>query len=224
LDRQIPAHTSLLFYLILALVLIGIVWAYFMPVETIIPGRGYVSFLGEPQAVCAPEMAVVKALTFRGVEEVTKGQKILTIERGSTHGVWSNGTEILAPEAGVLLWQRELMKGDMLQTGERLAVIYPLEPIGIKVFLQEQDFGRIKPGLPVRIKLDAYPQQNFGIIEGVVEELILENNPIPGREMQVAVLITLDNTPNSEILLRPGLQASVEIITGQTSLLKKLLF
>lgn len=131
---------------------------------------------------------------------------------------------MIAPAPGVLLWQRNLIKGDRFQTGERLALIYPSSPLGIKVLLPEKDLGRVQPGMPVRVQLPAYPFQTFGVIEGVVQDRVLRYNSRSGKEREVALLVAFEKIPDSRIQLSPGLSGSVEIITGKTSLLKKLLF
>lgn len=222
MERRLPAGASLLYYLILALVFVGLGWAYLLPLEVTVSGRGAVSFMGNPQAVCAAENGAVGALWSKTGEEVKDGQKILSLKETAA-GVNLQQQEIAAPTGGIILWQQELLPGDLVVAGERLAVVYPPSPLGVKVFLREQELGRVQPGMPVRISLDAYPYQNFGVIKGKVKEFELQNQPLPGKEMQVVVLIAIEEIPD-QMKLQPGLAANVEIIMGETRLLQKLLF
>lgn len=116
------------------------------------------------------------------------------------------------------------MRGDFIQAGERLALVYPASPIGVKVYLPEKDLGRIKAGMSVRVSLDAYPYQNYGLLRGTVRDFVLESSGAPDREMHLALYITLEEIPPELSHIKPGLAANVEIITGQTRLLKQMLF
>jgi len=247
LEKQMPAYTNILYYLIVVFVVAGLIWAYFLPVELSVPGQGYVTFLGEPYAISAPADGTVESIEPRNASDVQRGEKILTalrLEADQTNSAQDmQGTQsiqaahgkqdqqdqkrqvsVTAPAPGVLLWQRDLIKGDRVHVGERLALIYPSSLIGIKVLLPEKDLGRVQLGMPVRVQLPAYPVQTFGVIEGVVQDRVLQYDPKSGREMEVALLVAFEKIPDSRIQLSPGLSAYVEIITGKTSLLKKLLF
>lgn len=225
MGKKMPGYTFVLYYLILALVLAGVIWAYFLPVEISVAGRGFVSFLGEPQAVSVSLDGTVDTVRSRGVSAVKTGDILLDFrpQRVETPGE-AAAVSITAPTEGVLMWQRDLLKGDFIRAGERLALVYPSAPIGVKVYLPEKDLGRIKAGMPVRISLDAYPSQNYGLIRGTVRDFVLENSGVTGGEMHLALYISLEETPPEMSNLKPGLTASVEIITGQTRLLKQMLF
>lgn len=225
MGNKMPVYTFVLYYLILALVLAGVIWAYFLPVEITVAGRGFVSFLGEPQAVSATLDGTVDSVYSRGVSAVKKGEVFLNFRdnRAETGGDTAVA-EITSPADGVLMWQRDLLKGDFIRAGERLALVYPASPIGVKVYLPEKDLGRVKAGLPVRVSIEAYPYQNYGLIRGTVRDFVLENSGSTGREMHLALYVILEEIPPEISNLKPGLAANVEIITGQTRLLKQMLF
>ncbi|MCC7571507.1 HlyD family efflux transporter periplasmic adaptor subunit [Candidatus Micrarchaeota archaeon] len=225
MGNKMPVYTSVLYYLILALVLAGLVWSYFLPVEITVAGRGFVSFLDDPQAVSVPLDGIVDSVCSRGASAVKKGEVLLNFRdnRGES-GAETAATAISSPADGVLMWQRDLLRGDFIRAGERLALVYPASTIGVKVYLPEKDLGRIKAGMPVRVSLDAYPYQNYGLIRGTVRDFVLENSGASGREMHLALYITLEETPPELSTIMPGLAANVEIITGQTRLLKQMLF
>lgn len=214
--KQISPYSNRIYWIILVFAVISAVWAYFMPVELSEPGRGYVGFLGEPRAVCSPSDGVVKEVFARSEKSVSEDQMLMNIvemdESMKTSGIAS-------PSDGVLMWERELLAGDMVAAGERLAVIYPPSPIGIVAVLREQSLGGITEGMPVRVKLDAYPYQNYGTLTGKVQEITAQN--LPGQGLQVVAIITLEEE-NDGMALLPGMSADIEIITGETSLLKKL--
>ena len=75
--------------------------------------------------------------------------------------------------------------------------------------------------MPARITLDAYPHQEYGIVDGVVREIFLQGDFLPGREQRLVLLIEMEQIPD-KIMPWPGMGAGVEIITGQTRLLQRL--
>jgi multidrug resistance efflux pump len=225
MGNKMPVYTYMLYYLILALVLAGLIWAYLLPVEITVAGRGFVSFLGEPQAVSAPLDGTVDFVCLRGASAVKKGEVLLNYRDNRAETVGDTAAaEIASPADGVLMWQRDLLKGDYIRAGERLALVYPASPVGVKVYLPEKDLGRVKAGLPVRVSLEAYPYQNYGLIRGTVRDFVLENSSITGREMHLALYVILEETPPELSNIWPGLAANVEIITGRTRLLRQMLF
>lgn len=215
--KKISPYTNWIYGVILIFIAISAVWAYFMPVELTVPGRGYISFLGEPRAVCSPSDGVVEEVFAKSEKPVSENQLLISFGKMDAS---VETFEITSPSDGVLIWERDLLAGDMVAAGERLAVIYPPQPIGIVAALQEQSLGSIAQGLPVRVRLDAYPYQNYGALSGRVKEITTSN--LPGQGLRVVVLITLEGEKEGMALL-PGMSAGIEIITGKTSLLKKLL-
>lgn len=229
MKKEMSAATYTLFYLILATALAGVIWAYFLPVELSILARGQVSFLGEPRALSATHNGIVEKVLVKTASEVSNDQEILSYRSRDAvfDDVKGGGTKLQSLQNtadGVLMWQRELMRGDMVREGERLAVVYPAAPIGLEIHLLDRDLGRVQQGMTVRIALDAYPHQNYGVIYGEVQDFSLQMGPEPGREMELVVLVSIEKISREAIRLRPGLVANVEIITGKTTLLKKVLF
>ncbi|WP_068031109.1 HlyD family secretion protein [Rhodoplanes sp. Z2-YC6860] len=76
-------------------------------------------------------------------------------------------TEIKAPVDGVI-GNRAVQPGDFVQTGQRIAALVPLSDVYIDANFKETQLGRLRPGQPVSIKVDALPGQK---IEGVVQSV-----------------------------------------------------
>lgn len=221
MEKNMPFRVNLLFFLILLLAMSGVVWAYFMPVELSVSARGYVSFTGPAEALGAPVTGTVREVLVPAAGSVAGGDAVLTLRPTDGGPEESGETAVQAPSPGVLVWQRELLRGDLVQYGERLAVIYPHEPIGVVAYVSDLELGRVAVGMPARITLDAYPHQEYGIVDGVVREIFLQGDFLPGREQRLVLLIEMEQIPD-KIMPWPGMGAGVEIITGQTRLLQRL--
>lgn len=88
--------------------------------------------------------------------------------------------------------------------GTLLLIMADLTSVRVKALVDETDIGKIRPGQPVTVAVTAYPNQPF---EGAVAKI----EPQADADQTVttfSVLIILDNASE---LLRPGMNADVEI-------------
>ncbi len=76
--------------------------------------------------------------------------------------------------------------------------------------LDESDVGRIRPGQKVSFRVDAYPTDSF---EGAVSQVRLE----PKVQQNVVTYATVIDVPNTELKLKPGMTANVNIEIARRS-------
>ncbi len=69
-------------------------------------------------------------------------------------------TELRAPEAGVIR-DRILEPGDMATPARSAFTLALTNPVWARVYVDEPDLGRVKPGLPATISSDSYPGKRF---------------------------------------------------------------
>jgi len=112
-----------------------------------------------------------------------------------------------------------------VQAGEELLSILPEgEELLVEARLSNRDRGFVAEGMEVRIKVDAFPSQDYGSIEGrvlrispdaVQDELLGQVFPvtIELNEDSTASLLTRVRRRGLEQELTPGLNATAEIIT-----------
>ena len=119
---------------------------------------------------------------------------------------------VRAPTDGIVLIGRSPMEdrpleaGDNIWPGLRLASIPDLGAMEIEAYLPEVDEGRIAPGLPARVIVDAYPDRS---IAGRVEEVAAVAQDLryaSGFRVRVSLA---ERQPGH---LVPGLSARVEVV------------
>ena len=123
-------------------------------------------------------------------------------------------TEVRAPIAGVVLG-RPVEVGSVIASASRdvgggavLLRMASLDTVQVRALVDETDIGMIRPGMPVTITVAAYPNRPFrGDVQRIGAEAVVEQN--------VTMFPVLIRIANRESLLRPGMNAEVEIHIGE---------
>ena len=69
-------------------------------------------------------------------------------------------TELKAPYAGIIL-SRNVEPGEVVSPNQEVLSIADLSKVDLKVFVEETEIGRIRPGQPVEVKIDTFPDKAF---------------------------------------------------------------
>ncbi len=162
--------------------------------------------------------------------EMTKIQEELRtqVEALSDRTQLLEHTELLAPANGIVKNIKVNTEGGVLRAGEDLMQILPTDSdLIVEAKVKPIDIAFIKVGLPATIKLDAYDYAIFGSMRGEVSYISADTLTEEGRQgelifYRVQVLIRereFKGNLASNIVVRPGLTALVEIRTGERSVL-----
>ncbi|MCJ8278713.1 MAG: HlyD family efflux transporter periplasmic adaptor subunit [Rivularia sp. ALOHA_DT_140] len=122
---------------------------------------------------------------------------------------------VRSPIDGIVFELSVSKPGEVLQPGQRIAQIAP-ENTGVvlKANMPVQDSGFLKVGMPVKVKFDAYPYQEYGIVEGKVAWVSPDSKAQPTPQG-----ITLDKQyveiGEKRVSLSPGQTADAEVIIRQ---------
>ncbi len=133
-------------------------------------------------------------------------------------------TAIKAPVGGVLTELAVRGEGAVLAPGQTVGAIAPENtPLVARAYLANRDIGWVRPGLPARLKLDAYPFQDYGTVPGTVIAVSPDARSA-GRggsayEVTVAPRANALRVGDKNIPFRPGLTLSAEIATERRSVL-----
>lgn len=122
-------------------------------------------------------------------------------------------TEVRAPTTGVILG-RSVEIGTVIASASRdvsggavLLRMARLDTVQVRGLVDETDIGMIKPGMPVTITVQSYPNRPFnGDVLRIGAEAIIDQN--------VTMFPVLIRIRNEEELLRPGMNAEIEIHVG----------
>lgn len=140
-------------------------------------------------------------------------------------------SKIEAPIAGTVFQLAIGHPGAVVQPSQLLARIAPMgTPLILKAQMPTDQSGSLQVGMPVKIKFDAYPFQDYGIIEGRLS-WIAPDSKIPQQqpeqtsqqaetfELEIELDSTYIQTKNKRIALTPGQTATAEVIVRQRRLI-----
>jgi len=135
---------------------------------------------------------------------------------------------LTAPISGTILTLNLKNKGEVVEPGRTVAEIAPEGmPLIVSAFLPNQEAGFVKPGMPVKVKLDAYPYQNYGVISGQVITISADakSDEKLGEVYQVQVKLDRDHiTKNQQTIpFKAGLAVDAEIVIRERRIIDVLL-
>ncbi|EGK84382.1 HlyD family efflux transporter periplasmic adaptor subunit [Microcoleus vaginatus PCC 9802] len=130
---------------------------------------------------------------------------------------------IYAPVSGVVSTLNVHNTGEVVQPGQTLAEMTPNHaPLVLEVSLPNREAGFVKTGMPVQVKFDAFPYQNYGVIPGKVVSISpdAKTDERLGVFYRVEVSIDRDSVKANHQTwkLKAGQTATAEIVIRQRSI------
>lgn len=151
--------------------------------------------------------------------------------------------QLRAPVSGTVQQLAISTVGGVVQPAQTLMIIVPdnADPV-VEARIQNKDIGFVREGQPVRVKLEAYPFTDYGIVPGVVESIsrdavdtsepgAADERDRNGRVVQPGLVYTTRIRllkPSIRVAGRvqpigPGLAVQAEIRTGDRRIIQYLL-
>ena len=123
---------------------------------------------------------------------------------------------VRAPVSGVVLTPRpEELVGARLDAGAPVLALGRTDTLTLEFGVEQRDIGRVAPGQPVHLRVDAVPQRTF---EGRVTSL----GQLPLDSASDVHFPVRASVPDPEGLLKPGMAAYARVLTSSTSLVGRL--
>lgn len=119
-------------------------------------------------------------------------------------------TEVRAPITGTII-AKNVERGAVISSpvsdvggGTVLLRMADLSLVQVKTFVDETDIGKLKPGMPARVTVEAYPNRPFN-------GTVLKIEPQADTIQSVTMFPVLVRISNQDGLLRPGMNTEVNI-------------
>jgi HlyD family secretion protein len=145
--------------------------------------------------------------------------------------------ELKAPQAGIVKDLATHTAGTVVQPGTVVLTLVPRDDVlRAEVWVSNEDIGFVRPDLPVKVKLAAFPFQKYGMLEGRVEHVSADSQePQPdgrglpglGKPLFYKALVGLKaaglEAEGEKLALSAGMQVSAEILLGRRTVAEYLL-
>ncbi|MGF1512894.1 MAG: HlyD family type I secretion periplasmic adaptor subunit [Elainellaceae cyanobacterium] len=136
----------------------------------------------------------------------------------------ANAQIITAPIAGRVYNIQATLAERTIEPGEELLSILPEErELLLEAKLLNRDIGFVTEGMPVKVKLDTFPFQEFGTVSGTVVQVspnaTLDEQLGPVFPVRVRLDATAIAIGDQQVELIPGMSATGEIVTRRKSVL-----
>ncbi|AKU23455.1 secretion protein HlyD [Massilia sp. NR 4-1] len=143
--------------------------------------------------------------------------------------------QLSAPADAVVLEVGKLSQGSVVREAEQMFVLVPLgAQLEAEVQIDSADIGYIKRGDPVHLKLDAFPFQQHGALDGKVrtvsEDSFKREQATPGQGTDAYYISRIDygnsrlKKMDGKSRLLPGMTVTAEIVVGKRSVMSYLLW
>ena len=154
------------------------------------------------------------------------GQALNTLQ--SAAYTWKARYVLSSPVAGMISWLGPLYEEIAVKSGQDLGQVVPENATVRPTFTGEMrigqyNFGKVKVGQKVLVKLPIYPFQEYGSLTGRVSAISPVASDTAYRA-QVVFPNGLLTTNGQHLAVRNGLVATGEIITDDTRLIEKLFY
>ncbi|MEX1050807.1 MAG: efflux RND transporter periplasmic adaptor subunit, partial [Gemmatimonadales bacterium] len=164
--------------------------------------------LHQTQSITEQEYENARLQTANANAQLVRAQRSLEDAR-----IASEDTEVRAPINGIIIG-RTVEVGSVISSatsnvsgGTTLLRMANLDTVQIRSLVDETDIGKIQPGMPVTIRVDAYPNRPF-------RGEVLKIEPQAVTQQNVTMFPVLVRILNTESLLKPGMNAEVEVHIG----------
>ena len=131
-----------------------------------------------------------------------------------------------SPVSGIINKINVATIGEVVQAGATLIEIVPSgDKLLIETKIRPQDIAFIRPGLKAAIRLSAYDYTKYGTLSGIVERIGADTITDENRETFYQVIVATDEAQEipPEIKIIPGMIATVDVLTGERTVLEYLL-
>jgi HlyD family secretion protein len=149
-------------------------------------------------------------ITVKGTEaQIKSSEAALVQSKASLNQARVNlgYTVITAPIDGIVI-SRNVDQGQTVAASMNAPLLYviaaDLTKMQVVANIDESDVGRMRPGQHVTLRVDAYANETFN---GTVEQVRLQ----PTVVQNVVVYSTVIDVPNTQLKLKPGMTANVNI-------------
>lgn len=155
--------------------------------------------------------------------------RTLIIQLHTEIGAWEQSYVLKTPMDGTVSFTRYWAVNQNVSLGEDVFNVIPIGNMGLlgKSNLPINRSGKVKTGQRVNVRFDNFPDDEFGYIRGIVEHIssvpFKDGNGTAYYSVDITFPDALVTTYKKELPFMPEMTGQAEIVTDDSSLLKRLM-
>jgi multidrug resistance efflux pump len=133
-------------------------------------------------------------------------------------------TVVRAPTDGIVT-KATVKVGDIMQPGQVGMALAPQRGFAFEAIVPSADVAHLQSGMPVRLKLDAYPYPQYGAAEGILRFISPDSDVVKDSAIYtVKIELIQDKIGGDQYrgVVKLGMTGQAEIVTGKESILSLL--
>jgi multidrug resistance efflux pump len=135
---------------------------------------------------------------------------------------WINKYIVKAPTAGIVSFAGIIQENQTVNANQEIFIINPANTDFFgEVHIPQYNMGKVRQGQRTLIKMRSYPYEQFGLIRGKITYI----SDVAFNDSLFVAKVSFDKFENKDrnlkIVLKNGMQADVEIVTEESSLLQR---
>ncbi|MBI5365679.1 MAG: HlyD family efflux transporter periplasmic adaptor subunit [Planctomycetes bacterium] len=133
-------------------------------------------------------------------------------------------TVLTSPKDGTIASIAYTRPGRYLGPSEPAVTLLPDgEPLGAEIRIPNASMRRVREGLPVRLRMAAFPAEEYGVLSGEITRIEPDVDQVGSYRARVHLTDLVLHGPRGTEAMRPGLQAAAEILVDRRTVLEVLL-
>ena len=132
-------------------------------------------------------------------------------------------SEVISPIDGTVNMYSDISEKDLVQSGQTVATVVP-DPDGaykLTMYLSSADISETEIGQNVRLRLAAYPYQEYGELSGTVKSISTDVRSSDNGASYYVAEVSIDDTMGLELV--SGMECEARVVTKQRKILYWLL-
>ncbi|WP_264566436.1 HlyD family secretion protein [Flavobacterium sp. N3904] len=140
--------------------------------------------------------------------------------------IWQQNYQFMALCDGVFIFQNSWKENQLMKTGDLFATILPdnQQEFICNLLVLSQNSGKIKQGQKVLIKLDNFPFQEYGMLEGKIQTMSTVTDKEGNYFVEVTMPNALTTSYNKKLKFDKELTGQAEIISDDMRLIERIFF
>jgi HlyD family secretion protein len=138
---------------------------------------------------------------------------------------WKQSWLLVAPIGGEVALTNAWSEKQFVEAGQEVLTIVPVDSSGAviaKAFLAGKGSGKVKNGMPAQLRLDGFPYQEFGVLEGNIARIAKAPGKT-GYEVEIQLHQGMVTSHGKPVPFLQEMTASTRIVTDKRSLLGRIL-